>query len=78
MSLYRTQDVTNRPWNPSDGMIVLATDGLWDVMDNEQAFNCAMRKMHQYEDLQLAANSLVDKVVNKMDAHGCEKDECAS
>ena len=48
---------------PRDEFLVLACDGLWDVMTSQMAVNFVRRKLREHGDVQRAAEQLVQKAL---------------
>ncbi|EEY68901.1 protein phosphatase 2C, putative [Phytophthora infestans T30-4] len=59
--LVVTPDVVEHLVNPSDQFLLLASDGLFDVLTSQQAVNFVLRKLQTHGDVQLAAQELVLK-----------------
>ncbi len=52
----RVDEITDK-----DEFIVLASDGVWDVMSSQQAVNFVRRKLFEHRDVNRAAQELIDK-----------------
>ncbi|POM80360.1 CAMKK/CAMKK-META protein kinase [Phytophthora palmivora] len=59
--LVVTPDVVEHLVGPSDQFVLLASDGLFDVLTSQQAVNFVLRKLQTHGDVQLAAQELVLK-----------------
>ncbi|CAH0473533.1 unnamed protein product [Peronospora belbahrii] len=59
--LVVTPDVIEHLVDPSDQFLLLASDGLFDVLTSQQAVNFVLRKLQTHGDVQLAAQELVLK-----------------
>ncbi|KUF74014.1 serine/threonine-protein kinase [Phytophthora nicotianae] len=59
--LVVTPDVVEHLVNPADQFLLLASDGLFDVLTSQQAVNFVLRKLQTHGDVQLAAQELVLK-----------------
>ncbi|KAJ0406883.1 hypothetical protein ATCC90586_001464 [Pythium insidiosum] len=59
--LIATPDVYARPVGPDDAFLLLASDGLFDVLTSQQAVTFISRKLRAHGDVQLAAQELVLK-----------------
>ncbi|CAI5743713.1 unnamed protein product [Peronospora destructor] len=59
--LVVTPDVIERLVDPLDQFLLLASDGLFDVLTSQQAVNFVLRKLQTHGDVQLAAQELVLK-----------------
>eukprot|EP00644_Phytophthora_capsici_P011590 jgi/Phyca11/511228/fgenesh2_kg.PHYCAscaffold_79_\ len=59
--LVVTPDVVEHLVDPSDQFLLLASDGLFDVLTSQQAVNFVLRKLQTHGDVQLAAQELVLK-----------------
>ncbi|KAF4321257.1 hypothetical protein BBO99_00003624 [Phytophthora kernoviae] len=59
--LVVTPDVIEHLVNPADQFMLLASDGLFDVLTSQQAVNFVLRKLQTHGDVQLAAQELVLK-----------------
>jgi serine/threonine protein phosphatase PrpC len=54
-------DVYTRRVDPEDEFVLLASDGLYDVLSSQQAINFIRKKLRSHGDVQLAAQELVLK-----------------
>lgn len=61
--LIALPDVISQHITEEDEFILLASDGLFDIMTSEQAINFVMRKLRIHGDVQLAAQELVAKAM---------------
>ena len=61
-------DVHVEAVGPRDEFLVLACDGLWDVMSSQQAVNYVRRCLRRSHDLQEAAEGLVSKAIARNSA----------
>ena len=59
--LIAAPDVRFEPLRPEDEFLVLACDGVWDVMTNRDAVNFVRRRLVRHGDVQRAARELQDK-----------------
>ncbi|ETW09048.1 CAMKK/CAMKK-META protein kinase [Aphanomyces invadans] len=59
--LIATPMVASLPVSPVDEFLLLASDGLFDVLSSQQAINFIRRKLREHGDVQLAAQELVFK-----------------
>uniref|UniRef100_A0AAV1TXG9 cGMP-dependent protein kinase n=1 Tax=Peronospora matthiolae TaxID=2874970 RepID=A0AAV1TXG9_9STRA len=59
--LVVTPDVSEHVVDPSDQFLLLASDGLFDVLTSQQSVNFVLRKLQTHGDVQLAAQELVLK-----------------
>ncbi|RMX64564.1 hypothetical protein DD238_005544 [Peronospora effusa] len=59
--LVVTPDVIEHLVDPFDQFLLLASDGLFDVLTSQQAVNFVLRKLQTHGDVQLAAQELVLK-----------------
>lgn len=59
--LVVTPDVVTHRVDPSDQFLLLASDGVFDVLTSQQAVNFVLRKLQTHGDVQLAAQELVLK-----------------
>lgn len=48
---------------PDDEFMVMATDGLWDVLDNQQVVNFVRNRMKDTHCAQRVASSLIKKAI---------------
>lgn len=48
---------------PADSFLILASDGLWGVLSNQQAVSFVHRRLLTHRDVQRAAVELIDKVI---------------
>ncbi|CAM9557567.1 unnamed protein product, partial [Discosporangium mesarthrocarpum] len=67
--LWEGQQVISQPEQSTfeiekeDEFLILACDGLWDVMTNQQAVYYVQRRLLAHRDVQRAARELADKAV---------------
>ena len=59
--LIASPEVTQLPMDAADEFVVLASDGTWDVLSNQEAVNFVRRHLVLNGDAQAAAAALVDK-----------------
>ncbi|EQC35853.1 CAMKK/CAMKK-META protein kinase [Saprolegnia diclina VS20] len=59
--LIAVPDITTEMIEPEDEFLLLASDGLFDVITSQQAVNFIRRKLRNHGDVQLAAQELVLK-----------------
>ena len=59
--LIASPEVTQLPMDATDEFVVLASDGTWDVLSNQEAVNFVRRHLVLNGDAQAAAAALVDK-----------------
>jgi serine/threonine protein phosphatase PrpC len=59
--LIATPDVMTETIQDMDEFLLLASDGLFDVLTSQQAINFIRRKLRDHGDVQLAAQELVLK-----------------
>ena len=62
-TLIVVPDVVQVVVGPTDEFVVLASDGVWDVMTNEQVVNFVRYHLNLHGDVRRAAAELVDKAV---------------
>jgi len=62
-TLIAMPDVMQVAIRPEDEFFVVASDGLWDVMTNEQVVNFVRFHLSQHGDVRKAASELVDKAL---------------
>lgn len=60
-----TPDVTIRELTLADEFIILASDGLWDVVSSQQAVNFVRRRLMDHRDVARAATELAEKAQQK-------------
>jgi serine/threonine protein phosphatase PrpC len=63
MRTSKTNNTTSRSSAVVDEFIVLACDGVWDVMTSQQAINFVRRRLFVHRDVRRAASELVDKAL---------------
>lgn len=51
---------------PEDEFLVLACDGIWDVMSNDEVCDFVRDRMRQHEDLEVICNQIVDTCLFKV------------
>lgn len=67
--IWDNQQVISRPevhsieLTPADSFLILASDGLWGVLSNQQAVSFVHRRLLTHRDVQRAAVELIDKVI---------------
>ncbi|KAH9105579.1 hypothetical protein AeMF1_018658, partial [Aphanomyces euteiches] len=59
--LIAVPEITSDVVDPEDEFLLLASDGLFDVLSSQQAINFIRRKLRDHSDVQLAAQELVLK-----------------
>jgi serine/threonine protein phosphatase PrpC len=52
-----------------DEFMILASDGIWDVVDDQGAVNFVQRRLLTHRDVQRAAKELADKVCVRVCSH---------
>ncbi|KAH9256391.1 hypothetical protein BASA81_005648 [Batrachochytrium salamandrivorans] len=62
-TLIALPDITTLQLTPQDEFLILASDGIWDVMSSEEAVNFVRFHLHKHGDVRKAAMELVDKAV---------------
>jgi len=63
-TLIAVPDTMQIVLTPQDEFLILASDGLWDVISNEQAVNFVRFHLHRHGDVRKAAVELVDKALD--------------
>ena len=58
-------EVVSEPLRSEDEFLILATDGLWDVVSSDEAVRIARADLVAYEDAQMAAEKLVDVALSR-------------
>ena len=58
--LISEPEIVSEPLRSSDEFVVLASDGLWDVMAPDEAVRLARSELRAYEDAQMAAEKLIE------------------
>ncbi|CAM9783645.1 unnamed protein product, partial [Hapterophycus canaliculatus] len=67
--LWDGQQVISRPdvhsiqLTDADSFLILACDGVWDVLSNQEAVSYVHRRLLTHRDVQRAAVELIDKVL---------------
>ncbi|KAA0150348.1 hypothetical protein FNF29_05360 [Cafeteria roenbergensis] len=61
--LTATPDIRSQEITAYDEFVILACDGLWDVMTSQQAVNFVRRRLRESPDLQAATEALVAKAI---------------
>jgi serine/threonine protein phosphatase PrpC len=61
--LTATPDVRSQEITPYDEFVVMACDGVWDVMTSQQAVNFVRRRLREEPDIQAATEALVAKAL---------------
>jgi [calcium/calmodulin-dependent protein kinase] kinase len=56
-------DVLVHTVRPRDEFVVLACDGVWDVMTSQQVVNFVRRKLKEHSDVQLVSEQLIQKAL---------------
>ncbi|CAE7542840.1 ptc2, partial [Symbiodinium sp. KB8] len=62
-TLLAEPEIFSEPVTADDEFVVLACDGVWDVMTNQQVVNYVRRRLLAHGDVQVAADDLVKKAV---------------
>lgn len=57
-------EVTHEPLSPEDEFVILACDGVWDVLTSQQAVNFVRRKLLEHGDVGRASRQLVMKAIS--------------
>jgi len=57
--------IVSEPLTSDDEFVILASDGLWDVLNAEEAVRLARSELAAYEDAQLAAEKLVEVALRR-------------
>ena len=61
--LSAVPEVTHEPLTVEDEFVVLACDGVWDVMTSQQVVNFVRHHLLEHRDAGVAARALVDKAI---------------
>jgi len=61
--LIATPEIMTIPIEPSDRFVILATDGVWDVVDDETAVSLVQKALNRYGDAERAAFKLVESAL---------------
>jgi protein phosphatase 2C family protein 2/3 len=56
-------EVTHEALQPNDEFVIVACDGIWDVMTSQQAVNFVRRRLIKHRNVQKAAKELVQKAM---------------
>ena len=70
-TLLAEPEVYKEPVSPQDEFIVLACDGVYDVMTSQQVVSYVRRRLLQHGDVQMAAQELVAKAVHLASVDNC-------
>jgi serine/threonine protein phosphatase PrpC len=63
-ALIAEPEVLHEKLNKDDEFVVLACDGVWDVMSGEQVVNYVRRRLLEHGDPQQAADELTQKALD--------------
>lgn len=58
-----TQDIHVQRVCPGDEFVIIACDGLWDVLSSQQAVNFVRRRLRSHRNVQQAAEELIQKAI---------------
>ena len=61
--LTAAPEVMSEPLSSDDEFVILASDGLWDVVSSERAVSLVRAELRAYQDAQMAAERLVEEAL---------------
>lgn len=64
-SVTAIPEIKNEFINKEDEFIILASDGLWDVMSSQQSVNFIRQRLNNHKDLEKACKELTKEAVTK-------------
>jgi len=59
-------DILTIPRDPEDDFLVLASDGIWDVMTNEEACAFISKELQETDDLNAISSRMIDHCREKV------------